>query len=688
MPLPFAANLVIGGLNLVIGGYVLLKNPRGIIHRSFFLFVLGIVGWSVSIVALCWTGWVWLTTLPFWSAEFMVLGFVLFAEIFPDGGALPRRFVYWLAPWLIITLLTPSDLIVRTVQFNRAGYLKPEHGPLFPVFGIVMGAYILFGIATLAFKYRGLQGIRRVQMRYAAAGAGLFLFFAFATNVVLPLFRIFQFNLLGPLFSIIFIGAAAYAIVRHQFMDIRVIIQRGLLYAFSIGILACVFFGTDFVVRQFTQLTGWGDDVVAAIVGAFGFIQLRKFFERVTDPIFFRNEYRYISAVHELGPLLNATINLEALLKTLDDFLMRTIKPERMVFVIESADENALVRTFLHGADHTETDEKKMKALAKRTGETIFFQERREDGDGRAEIAAIIPLRAHTGRVATVLLGKKLSDDIFRSKDIALLSVVAHQAGMAIENARLYERSLRYGEELEARVRERTEKIQRMQDAQSKFLTDVSHGLQTPMAVFGVNMEILMGKRKGAKKAALVVMRATLERMSGMIDHLLAAARLNFSKEKLHKTDISVDDLLEEVYHDCFMLAEDKGIVLSYASFAVRIEGDREKLKEVILNLVSNALKHTPRGGKIVLAGRTVGNAAEIGVRDTGSGISPEDLPRIFDRFYRIRASDCPGTGLGLDICKKIVEMHGGNIKVESALGKGSTFTVAVPLASGLKDEP
>ena len=185
-------------------------------------------------------------------------------------------------------------------------------------------------------------------------------------------------------------------------------------------------------------------------------------------------------------------------------------------------------------------------------------------------------------------------------------------------------------------------------------------------------MEIVQGERKGSKKTALTTMADTLCRMSGMIDHLLAVARLNFSKEKLHKTEITVDTLLEEAYHDCFVLAEDRGILLSYASDPVRILGDRDRLKEVILNLISNALKHTARGGKIVLFGKLAGEHAEISVKDTGSGIASEHVEHIFDRFYRIRGTDCPGTGLGLDICKKIMEMHEGASGWRASLAKGA----------------
>jgi signal transduction histidine kinase len=383
-----------------------------------------------------------------------------------------------------------------------------------------------------------------------------------------------------------------------------------------------------------------------------------------------------MTAVHALGQALHSTIDLSALLVALDGFLMQTVKPERVVFIVRTPDGTPATTYFFHGADHS----KALEGVATNVHAPLFFQEHEEE-ESHGCFAAVVPLFAHEHTSSTMLLGKKLSDDIFRSKDIELLSIVAHQAGMAIENAQLYEAERRHGAELERRVRERTEEIRSMQEAQSKFVTDISHELQTPVAVLTANMEIVEGKRTGNRKMALAVASATLGRMAQMVSHLLANARLNFSKEKLHKKEIVVENLLEQAYNDCFVLAEDKKVLLSYSSDPVRIVGDADRLKEVILNLISNALKHTERGGKIVLSGKKVGHCAEISVGDSGSGIAPDKIPHIFERFYRIDANEHPGNGLGLDICRQIVEMHGGNIRAESEPGKGSVFIVSLPLA-------
>ena len=141
--------------------------------------------------------------------------------------------------------------------------------------------------------------------------------------------------------------------------------------------------------------------------------------------------------------------------------------------------------------------------------------------------------------------------------------------------------------------------------------------------------------------------------------------------------------LLREIYEDCMLLAKDRGVVIVLEADEIWIHADRNKIKKVILNLVSNAFKHTPRDGFITLRARKKEGSAHICVEDSGSGIAPDNLPHIFDRFYKIvdfTAASVPGTGIGLDICRQIIEAHGGKIMVESELGVGSRFTIQLPI--------
>jgi two-component system phosphate regulon sensor histidine kinase PhoR len=251
---------------------------------------------------------------------------------------------------------------------------------------------------------------------------------------------------------------------------------------------------------------------------------------------------------------------------------------------------------------------------------------------------------------------------------------------MAIENAMLYAALHRHAEELERRVHERTERIKNMYEGQSKFLADLSHEFQTPISILKGNVERLEKTNNTKKKSEFYTMETTLDRLSRLVGNLLSIARLNSPKANLEKKRINVEKLLEQAYDDCLVLANDKGITLSFSSEKCFLFGNIDKLKEVLLNLISNALKHTLPGGAISLSARVIDDEVEIAVADTGSGISRKNLPHVFERLYKIDDNGLGGTGLGLHICRQIIEAHGGTITAESTVGKGSRFIVHLPL--------
>ncbi len=182
--------------------------------------------------------------------------------------------------------------------------------------------------------------------------------------------------------------------------------------------------------------------------------------------------------------------------------------------------------------------------------------------------------------------------------------------------------------------------------------------------------------------------------MSALVTHLLDVGRLNIFKHAIREAEIDIEKLLQEVCDDCFVLAMHKGVRLIVSAQSFFVGGDRRKLKEVFLNLVSNALKHTGKGGRIVLTAKRSTKMGVVTVHDNGSGIAPEHMKMIFERFYHIPAKHDPampagrtdvrtGTGIGLSICKQIIEAHDGTIEARSKLGKGSRFVIRLPVLSG-----
>ncbi len=214
---------------------------------------------------------------------------------------------------------------------------------------------------------------------------------------------------------------------------------------------------------------------------------------------------------------------------------------------------------------------------------------------------------------------------------------------------------------------------------EAEFFISLSHELQTPIAILKSNWEILAGERAGDRAAALKAVGTTTDQMSQLVADFLRAARLDLAYEIPNKEMIQLDELLREVHDDCVSLADNAGVHLMWASGRGNILADRTKLKEVIFNLISNALKHTDAGGAITLSGKMIAPGCEIIVRDTGSGIPAADLPYIFDRYYRIKNDSSAGTGLGLHITSKIIHAHGGTIDVQSEVGEGARFVIFIP---------
>ena len=223
------------------------------------------------------------------------------------------------------------------------------------------------------------------------------------------------------------------------------------------------------------------------------------------------------------------------------------------------------------------------------------------------------------------------------------------------------------------------ERLESLFTSQQRFLADVSHELRTPLTVIKGNVD-LMRRIKEADEESLSSIDQEAGRLTRLVGGLLMLAQAESGKLALNMKPVELDLLLTEVFTEMCILSGSKVKVHLNDIDQIMINGDRDRLKQVLLNLVSNAIQYTPQGGDVFLSMSKIGEQARIIIRDTGPGIPAEDLPHIFDRFYRAEKSrtrsTTSGFGLGLSIAHWIVEHHGGQIKVESKEGKGTTFVI------------
>ena len=261
-----------------------------------------------------------------------------------------------------------------------------------------------------------------------------------------------------------------------------------------------------------------------------------------------------------------------------------------------------------------------------------------------------------------------------------LLETFAYRATAALSRARLYANAKIHAAELEKKVAERTQELARAYEREREMISEIAHNLQTPLTVLQAKLEGM--KPQQGHASDLRALEQSLACFSQFAYELLSLARLDGQQlPKLIPVHLSalIDELSEEV---AIIGAAQGAEVHASVHPDVWVNGDEQRLREAFMNIASNALKYLKDiGGRVAIVLVATKDEARLTVIDTGIGIATDELPRIFDRFYRgsgparLRA----GTGLGLAIAKRIAEQHSGSIAAESAPGRGATFTITLP---------
>ncbi|MGP8080659.1 MAG: sensor histidine kinase [Dehalococcoidales bacterium] len=245
---------------------------------------------------------------------------------------------------------------------------------------------------------------------------------------------------------------------------------------------------------------------------------------------------------------------------------------------------------------------------------------------------------------------------------------------------------------LAATLNEMIGRLEESFNRQRQFTADASHELRTPLAIMQAEATLALSKERTLDdyRKSLETISQESSYMSSVIGKLLFLARSDAGKEQLNFEDVDLKELITGLSTNIEALALDKGIKFTVdAQENLIVNGDKVKLRQLFINILENAVRYTPADGKISVSLVEKDSNAVVSIADTGIGIPPEHLPHIFERFYRVdkaRARADGGVGLGLAIARYIAESHHGKIEVASEVGKGTTFTISIPLKDS--DEP
>ena len=524
-----------------------------------------------------------------------------------------------------------------------------------------------------------------------------------------------------PLIELI-LGGAIFGCLEISFPSLSVI------PALLLSSMPVVIFALSCKVREL-NIEGRKRELLLQEQNRFGdarYEELRdSYLERQQMTIALRRRVGQLTALHQLVLILNSTLEREVVLMSAlrgmidnlqyDRVMLSFYDPIRQIShgrrILGVSEE---IAGFVHAIELPVTDAESLEGMVLLKGTPVLSSNIRNDWDRlhpmyqrlasmtQSKSFISVPLKVKS-RIIGSLTVDRTGDDCLTSDDLDLMVTVASQIAIALDNADAYSKIEELNIGLEAKVHDRTlalEKLNRELEAANERLKDadilktlfvsiVSHELKTPLTsilAYADNaIDGVAGDLSGKQFYYMTRIKHNVQRMLRMTRDLLDLSRIEAGQVELHAEAISIPQLINDVIEGFLAPATEKSIQIQadHENGELLITGDRDKLYQVLTNLIENAFKFTPEGGRINIASMLRDDRfLQIRVADTGCGIPANEIDRVFDRFYRgisIR-SDSRGAGLGLALAKDLINLHGGEISVASMMGEGTEFSITLPI--------
>jgi PAS domain S-box-containing protein len=430
-------------------------------------------------------------------------------------------------------------------------------------------------------------------------------------------------------------------------------------------------------------------------------IQRARLYQAVKEKV------QEVTVLYEVGRALTSTLRPEDVLDQMMRILRESFGYVHCAILLVDEDNNELYVKAASGYAGEGVENLRLRVgnegitgWVAATGRPLYVPDVQKDPryvPGMKEVRSEIALPLKIGeKVLGVLNVESTELAAFHERDVRILSSLAAQAAVAIENARLYAEIERKAEELNAACRDLeisrqdilrvNERLQEMDRLKSEFLATMSHELRTPLTAIIAYSELLRDERVGDAKRSefLEIITEQGNRLLQLITDLLDLSKLECGKMQLNLEQSDLNEIVLSGVDTIRPTAEKKGVevVTDLASGLAIVYMDTKRIRQVCWNLLCNAVKFTDSGGRITVASQDSGEELLVKVSDTGIGIKPEDTERIFDRFAQVDSSATRahgGAGLGLDLVRHFVTLHSGRVWVESEYGRGSTFFFTLP---------
>lgn len=648
----------------------------------------------------------------FWVRVNMFFASIVISTLFLFMHTFPKDKISLKKPYLITSILWTSflaflcmtPLVFREAKFEPNLVTVP--GPGIALFGLSLFTNMPLAFFFLIKKYLKSQGFARAQFQFLALG--LITSFSVLSGLnflAVVLLNNTSFVNFGISSVLIFIGATAYAIVKHRLMDVRLLVARAVAFLGVVILIAGIYtaavfgLGYFFLPVKFTQ-PQLLVVITFALVVALSFQTILRFFKQITDKIFFKEDYDDNELITKLSHIMAQTLDLNILLEKIAKVIMDEVKVTKLAIILSDDESVEDIHNFGFNDDIF-----RKKVILKNLftkNKFLVFEDLENDEEKflfrDLNISVCIPLSVKGREIGLLLLGEKASGDIYSSKDFNVFHILEPELAIAIENAEDYQKIKRFNITLREEVDLATAKLQtannrlkQLDKLKDDFVSVASHELRTPMTAIKSYLWVALNQhyKELSEDMQRYLNRAyiSVERLINLVNDMLNISRIEGGRIALRLADTDLAQLSREVYDEVLAKANEKNIDIVIVQKNVpKVLCDKDKIHEVLLNLIGNSLKFTKSGGTISLDFRVDNPFVTISVTDTGVGISPENLKKLFAKFGRLENSyvaiaESGGTGLGLYISRALVELHKGKIEAHSqGLDKGSTFSFTLPI--------
>jgi signal transduction histidine kinase len=716
---------LIGILTWIFASIMLLMRPdKDVIRLTYLMSVGFMVICSISEDPLKYDG-TWQSLFvhipEFISTAFLPCLFFWCFATFPSTKRFARnnffKYVVY-APGLILFAITFISYLSGN-EYTRSFFLIDIKPVLIPNF-IFLFSYSIAGQLCLLHTWlHGETYIQRKQAKWIFLGINIGL-------IPLSIFHTIPFALGQPLpgdigkfsayTSIMIMVCYIIGIIRHRLMDIDLAINRSSVYAI-VSSIALVFYLVisrilGEILLQVSPRSEIALELFSILIIAMLFAPLKQSVQKIIDKHFDQDRYAYHNIVHGLGEELSSVLSMDDLAEIVTSQLNKALKPEFCAIILKKGSDYNIYK-------NTGNTGELMKTWGNLDLDAIGY-----NPENVKDRHLIIPLLNKGQKTGFILLGGKVSGREYNREDMSLMKNLSYEVAIAIENATICEglrEHLKSMEEAYIRLKEflkasnteiilpeehklggfdliseldiianaligGSEKIRELDELKSQFLSDISHELRTPLAsIKGYAKNLLdgvVGELNEKQIHDIERIYQNCDRLIRLINDLLNLTRIEAGKMDFRPSEVRISSLISDIVSEFMPITRKKEIMLitDYPS-DVSIIADEDKLRQILTNLVDNAVKFTGKQGKIDIRAYDYEDCLQISVKDTGIGIASDNKDQVFERYHQLQnmGNGSSGIGIGLAIAKSLVEIHGGEITVISKPGVGSCFTVSIP---------